>query len=156
IEITLAEAADRDQGEPGAGSPSPRRGGPAAHLPHSPGGPASSRPEKTRMTKMSPRPMADQGERMHQAASSSHQPSGVRPSRPRPQPPSRDPVFSTERSKGIVAYGMIADPSPMAVRRLLHCCEVPTPMTAMTKQMKTKPWMPPPMRTPTSVVWVTY
>src|SRR5699024_696368 len=38
---------------------------------------------------------------------------------------------------------------------LLHCCEVPTPMTAMTKQMKTKPWMPPPMRTPTSVVWVT-
>ena len=51
---------------------------------------------------------------------------------------------------------MIADPSPMAMRRLLHCCEVPTPMTAMTKQMKTKPWMPPPMRTPTSVVWVTY
>ncbi|WP_320109181.1 hypothetical protein [Brevibacterium sp. JSBI002] len=26
----------------------------------------------------------------------------------------------------------------------------------MTKQMKMKPWMPPPIRTPTSVVWVTY
>src|SRR5699024_12694492 len=113
IEITLAEAADRDQGEPGAGSPSPRRGGPAAHLPHSPGGPASSRPEKTRMTKMSPRPMADQGERRHQAVSSSNQPRGVRPSRPRPQPPSRDPGFSTARSKGSVPYARIRDPNPI-------------------------------------------
>src|SRR5699024_1430897 len=66
------------------------------------------------------------------------------------------PGLLTERSKGIVAYGMIAEPSPMTRRRLLHCCEVPTPMTALAKQSKAKPWVPPPMRTPTSVVWVTY
>ena len=49
---------------------------------------------------------------------------------------------------------MMAEPRPVAMRFLLHICEVPTPMTAMTKQMKTNPWIPPPMRTPISVTWV--
>ena len=81
----------------------PRRGGTSVHLPHSPGGPASSSPEKTRTTKMMPSPIANQGERMHHEVSFSNQVCGVRPLRPRPQSPSREPVFSTDRSNGIVA-----------------------------------------------------